>query len=316
MTADPDGTGPTNLSPDEAFAVLGNETRVQILRTLGQATEPLPFSDVYDRVDVGDTGNFTYHLERLVGHFVRRTEQGYELHRAGHRVVEAILSGAMTEAPVLGPTTVEKPCSYCGTRILVHYHDGEVRKYCPECVGTYGTAQVTSDGSDTVEYGYLGALDLPPAGLQGRSPIGVLEAAYSWSLHEHFAWAHGTCPRCSATVETDVSRCRDHDPGDAACDLCGERYAVTVDYRCTNCLADHGGMFANHLLTDPDLLQFLLAHDINPLSPPPRRFSAAVWVYEEEIRETDPFEATFTFTIDGDSLTLRVDDDFQVVGVS
>lgn len=36
---------------------------------------------------------------------------------------------------------------------------------------------------------------------------------------------------------------------------------------------------------------------------------------EEEIFGTDPFEARFTFTVDGDALTLTVDDNLNVVNV-
>jgi ribosomal protein S27AE len=314
MTPD-DGAEPV-LSPDDAFSVLGNETRIQILRTLGEAAEPLSFSALYERVEMPDTGNFSYHLDKLSGHFVRQTDSGYDLHQSGRRVVEAIRSGAVTQAPVMEPTEVEKPCSYCGTSILVSYHEEQVRKYCPECVGTYGTMTVEAGASGDAEYGYLGALDLPPAGLHGRPPIGVLEAAYRWSLLEHFAWAEGICPRCAAAVVSSGAVCEDHDATEGACDRCDGRYAVNVHYRCPTCHSDHGGMFANHLLTHPALLTFLLAHDVNPLSPPARRFSASVWVYEEEVSSTEPFEAAFTFTIDGDSLTMTVDDDLTVTDAS
>jgi DNA-binding transcriptional ArsR family regulator len=301
------------LPPDEAFNVLGNETRLQILQTLGRTEGPLRFSELHDRVEYGDSANFSYHLDKLEGHFMRKDDEGYQLRQAGRRVVEAVLSGAVTEAPVLEPTRIEKPCSYCGTPIVMTYHEEQVRKYCTECSGTYGTERVTGTSSEPAEYGYLGSLDLPPAGFQERSTIDVLAAAYNWSLLEHFAWAGGVCPRCSASVDRSASVCEHHDAADGACTRCGGRYAASVQYRCTNCLADHGGMFVNHLLTDPDLQAFLLAHDVNPLSPPPKRFSASVWLYNEEILDADPFEARFTFTIDGDALTMTVDDDLSVV---
>jgi len=54
MTGDPDGT--STLPPDDAFAVLGNETRMEILRALGDADGPLPFSELHDRVGTRDSG--------------------------------------------------------------------------------------------------------------------------------------------------------------------------------------------------------------------------------------------------------------------
>lgn len=315
MTPSDDEASITALSPDDAFSVLGNETRIQILQILGEAEEPLSFTELFDGVDERDSGNFTYHLNKLSGHFISGSSEGYDLTQAGSRVIEAILSGAVTEVPVLEPTRIEKPCSYCGTPILVSYYEEEVQKHCPSCDGTYGRERVDRGASEPAEYGFLGSLDLPPSGVRGRAPMEVLEAAYSWSLLEHFAWAEGICPRCSASIESSVDVCENHDTSNGSCVRCEQRYAVTVQYWCPNCHADHGGMFVNHLLTVPNLLAFLLAHDVNPLSPPPRRFSASVWVYEEDIVNTDPFEASFTFSINGDDLTLTVDDELEVVAV-
>lgn len=315
MTTGDDTSETSKLSPGDAFSVLGNEHRIQILQTLGEADRAIPFSELYDRVDVRDSGNFSYHLDQLKGHFVRQREGGYVLRQAGRRVVEAILSGAVTESPVVEPTEIEKPCSYCDTPIVLVYHEEQIRKYCPACHGTYGTRREPGDSMVPEEYGYLGSLDLPSAGVHKRSPMEVLEAAYTWSLHEHFAWAAGVCPRCSASVESTLHLCEDHDVSSQSCPNCHGKYAVHVAYRCTTCYSDHEGMFTNHLLTCPELLMFLIAHDVNPLSPPPTRFSAAVWVYEEEVLATDPFRAQFTFTVDGDSVTLVVDDDLTVVDV-
>jgi hypothetical protein len=99
------------LSPDDAFATLGNETRLGILQTLGRAGEDLSFSVLRDRVGVEDSGQFNYHLEQLVGHFVRKTEDGYQLRRAGRRVVEAVLSGAVTDAPTWTGRGSRRPVS-------------------------------------------------------------------------------------------------------------------------------------------------------------------------------------------------------------
>jgi hypothetical protein len=38
--------------------------------------------------------------------------------------------------------------------------------------------------------------------------------------------------------------------------------------------------------------------------------------YEEEVYSREPFEARFTFSADGDTLSLTVGDDLQVVDVS
>lgn len=315
MTGRETSAGPSTLSPDEAFALLGNDRRIRILRRLGEADRPLTFTELFDDSEMRDSGNFTYHLEKLTGHFVRQTEDGYVLRQAGNRVVEAILSGAVTESPVLEPTPSEKPCSYCGAPIAMTYYEEQVRKYCTECGGTYGTEREPGGALVPDEYGYLGSLNLPPAGVQRRVPFDILSAAYTWSLLEHFAWAGGLCPRCSAAPNCSVAICEDHSTDEGVCQTCDSRYAIQVRYECANCPAEHSGVFVDHLLTEPSLLEFLLDHGVNPLSPPVKHFSATVWVYEEELIAADPFRAAFTFTADGDSLTLTVDDDLAVVDV-
>ncbi|AUV82645.1 hypothetical protein C2R22_14175 [Salinigranum rubrum] len=153
-------------SPDEAFATLGSETRLSILQALGAADRPLAFSTLFDRVDVDDSGRFNYHLGRLVSHFVGKTDAGYELTQAGRRVVEAVLSGAVTDAPVVERTRLDQPCHYCGAPIEVSYRQDRVLKYCTDCPGRNRTPRGVPDAPAE---GYLGSLPLPPqASRDGR----------------------------------------------------------------------------------------------------------------------------------------------------
>jgi len=295
------------LPPDEAFAVLGNETRMGILRALGDADGPLSFSELRDRVGTRDSGRFNYHLERLAGHFVRKTGDGYALGRPGRRVIEAVLSGALTDDPAFDRTRVDESCEYCGASIEIRWHEGSVELYCTECAGRYAGRRRDPGGETEATEGYLGQLPFPPAGLRERTPGEVLRAAWTWGNLEILAMAAGICPRCSATVEYDISLCEDHDAADGACEACGDRYAAGVGVECTNCVFESGGVFVIVLLDHPALLSFLLDHDINPVSPESiRRNDAVHGDYEEEILATDPFEARFTFEVDGDTLALTV----------
>jgi DNA-binding HxlR family transcriptional regulator len=54
----------------EAFEVLGNGIRTAMVLELADAG-PLSFSELRERVGVTDSGRFNYHLEKLVGRFVR-----------------------------------------------------------------------------------------------------------------------------------------------------------------------------------------------------------------------------------------------------
>jgi DNA-binding transcriptional ArsR family regulator len=80
-----------SLPPDRALSLLSNETRIEILRVLAVAEEEtVPFSTLRKRVGTDDSGQFNYHLNRLTGHYVQRTTDGYALCQAGIDALEAI----------------------------------------------------------------------------------------------------------------------------------------------------------------------------------------------------------------------------------
>lgn len=129
MSTDAETDETTPLAPDDAFAVLGNETRMEILQTLGKGDEPLSFSELRDRVGMRDSGQFNYHLGKLQGHFIRKVDDEYELRGAGRRVVEAVLSGALTDDPVVEPTVIDMDCRLCGAPIELGFDHDRVRFY-------------------------------------------------------------------------------------------------------------------------------------------------------------------------------------------
>ncbi|WP_276271296.1 winged helix-turn-helix domain-containing protein [Haloarcula litorea] len=308
--SDDDGT----LSPDEAFGVLGNETRLAILRTLGEADEPLPFSTLYDRVDVDDSGQFNYHLDKVVGHFVRKDDDGYALERAGRRVVEAVLAGAVTETPGTERTPVDRTCSLCGGPVEAAWTEGSVELYCTQCDGKWGRTRGGEPKGGAAEAGYLGRHLLPPAGLRGRDMDETVRAAWTWTILEVFAMASGICPRCSATVERSVGVCESHDASAGRCPTCDSHHAVTVGFECTNCIFVTGGAASLAVVNHPSVLRFLLDNGLDPLAPADTGVVEAVHeAYEEEILATDPLDARFTFDHDGATLTLRVDETLDVV---
>lgn len=154
-------------------------------------------------------------------------------------------------------------------------------------------------------YGFLGSLHLPPAGGQDRTPTDVHRAARIRTLAERLPAATGACPKCSVTLDTSIEA---HVAGEGLCSACGNRYTIGADMACTNCLFSQGGVFSLALLGSTALLAFPTAHDIIPIASDSERFNAAVMDYEESVQSLDPPEATFTFTVDGDTLTLSLAD--------
>ncbi|NIS33368.1 MAG: helix-turn-helix transcriptional regulator, partial [Actinobacteria bacterium] len=106
-TSDPDGS-PTN----EAFHLLSNETRLELMQALWAAydpvdEEPMRFAELREEVTADDPGGIYYHLDKLTTHFVRRTEEGYELRESGKRIARIVLSGTAIDDPEIEPVAVD-----------------------------------------------------------------------------------------------------------------------------------------------------------------------------------------------------------------
>lgn len=310
MGTDGGPTDPTTLSADEAFAILGDETRLQILQALGEAGEPLSYAELFDDVEYDDSSNFHYHLNKLLKQFVRKTDEGYELRLTGKRVVEAVLSGVVTDDPVGDRSPVDMACPYCGSRTEMGYFDEVIVVYCAECTG-----QIEKSRASRAERWPIPAADivgyvrLPPAGVYDRTPTEILEAAQIRTLSEIQSIAREVCPRCSADLDRSIDVCEDHHAGDRFCSECGHQFGVRIDVECTNCIFETVSPFPTHALANTDLIEFMIDHGIDPFAPTTFHLSAC----EEEFVSTEPFEARYTFTADNDMLTLTVDDDLSVV---
>lgn len=312
MTSATDSGDSTLLSPEEALSVLGDETRLAILQTLGEADEPLSFSDIYARSECDTSANFSYHLGELTGHFVHKTDDGYVLRQAGRRVIEAVLAEALADDARLERTRVDRPCFLCGAPVEVSYRDNHVGLYCSACTGTRNETSTTADGRAVEATDVLGYLDLPPAGVTGRTPAEVLQAALFWTTSEVLALAREICPRCAASTEQSLAVCEDHNAEDGHCEVCGNRFGVTIHQHCTNCIYSVKSPFGIHLFGNMELLQFMTDHAIDPLAVYEFHLSALA----ETVLSVDPFEAQFTFAADGDAITLTIGDDLSVTDVT
>lgn len=312
MTKERETGEPRPLSPEDALSVLGNETRLQILRVLGEADGPVSFTELFDDVDYQGPSNFNYHLKQLTGHFVHKTDEKYVLRQAGHRVIEAVLAETPAAESETERTEVDWSCFLCGAPGEVSYRDGHVGLYCSACGGTRNGASPTAAGRVVDAEDVLGYLDLPPAGATDRTPRDLVDAATVWGTTSALAWARGVCSGCAAPLATSVTVCEDHDESEGWCPECGQRFAVSIRYNCPNCIFTEHAPFSIHLLDDIDLINFMTDHGIDPLGPNGFHMSAL----EETVVSTEPFEACFTFTADGESIRLTVDDDFSVVDSS
>ena len=304
----------TTLSPDEAFAVLGKETRMEVLKVLGDAEEPLSFSEIRERLGIDDPGQVNYHLKQLRGHFIQQTEDGYNLLEPGNRIIQAVVSGSVTGTSILEATPIDAPCPYCGEPVIIRYGGERLLVRCTDCAGTYAGSETDAPFVDAHPYGSIAAFPLPPAGFAGLSPQEVLGTAIVCSFTEYLAMGKGMCPRCAMAIEQTVQICDNHEPSGGNCERCHTRHAVTVDYHCPHCTHQEITVPVGFdlFLSEPELMTFLSARGVIPAIPS-WELTVPMFDYEDEVIEGDPLILQLTYTVGGDRLVLTVDEELDVV---
>jgi DNA-binding transcriptional ArsR family regulator len=138
--------GSAGVHVTDAFKLLSDEIRLAILLALWEAYEPntennaVSFSTLYDRVSMRDSGTFTYHLDKLVGHFVEETDDGYRLRNSGLTIVRAIIAGTGLEDSRLAPTEIPRSCYHCSAPVELSYENERLYQICTECEANVGSS--------------------------------------------------------------------------------------------------------------------------------------------------------------------------------
>lgn len=311
--------GAAGPSTTEAFALLGNETRLAILLGLWESYQPaaddnvVSFSDLYDRIDYDNAGNFSYHLEQLEGQFIRKQAEpeGYELRDTGLALVKTVIAGAGVADASLEPVEIDRPCSLCGGTTAVSYEDGVLYQVCTDCDG------VSTD--DDLPEGYLNATPFPPAGLTDRRPAELVAAAEVTAYQQMQSMVEGICVACSGPVDAVLEACSTHD-SDGVCEHCGRAHAVWVTFRCRVCKDHHVTTPAVISVFHPAVIAFYYEHGVSPRWHA-REFDDLSHVGQEEVEHRtvvvseDPLRVRVWVCLDGDELGLTFDERVAVVDV-
>lgn len=306
------GTGGDGLSPNQAFGLLADETRMAILRELWDADEPLAFSDLRDRVGVPDSGNFNYHLGELTGRFVAAVDEGYALREAGSSVVRAMLSGVITSERTYEPTEVEERCPYCGAPAVFSYEDDRLTVRCSSCPGVLDT--------DEFPRGTFMSYAFPPAGLEDRTPEAVIDAAHAFYDGKITPMMFGVCPECAGRTTVEIDICREHRiDGDGLCDACRTRYKVWSEYQCEHCDYRRRSALWFKLMNHAAVVAFFHEHgDLNKFIPL-RKLTWENARYISDITETvideDPLRIRVAISFEGECLRVTVDEGLEVVDI-
>ncbi|WP_076433121.1 winged helix-turn-helix domain-containing protein [Haladaptatus litoreus] len=272
------------------FRLLGNEIRVEILRALGiRPNDRCSFSELFDRVDIDDSGNFSYHLNQLCGVFIRKTDD-YELTHAGREVVGAMYAGTYTANASIGPISPGWSCLLCDSEMVVHYADERVEFRCEDCKG----------GAE---------FSFPPGNIDQYNRE-ELPAAFSRWYHQTFqGLIDGFCQLCSGRVESDLQTLPGGGPGDDPqpsiakfeCGRCGNKAQVS------------GGTLATF---HPIVEGFFVEHGFDPSVRHPSQMWADLDEFQSVIHSEDPPRFEVRFRVDDEVATAHIGPDATVENVS
>lgn len=303
-----------------AFELLSSEVRLSILLALWEAHDPygadddVSFTSLYDSVDVDDSANFTYHLDKLRGQFVAKTDDGYRLRNAGLLIVQAIIAGSGLDDAAIPVTEIDLTCHRCGAgAVRFRYENGAVLLTCPDCEG-FTTA-------DEYPAGTVGKFWFDPAGLPGRSPPELLAASVVATENRSRMMESGVCPACSGPIEDSLRLCEDHQSdAETVCPNCDTRDSARVRYVCPLCKHRNRRPVELTMVDHPAVHGFYRDHDVDPRWDLDDvegclRNMERLWAMEHELVSTDPVRIRVTVPCQGDELSLFLDGNRDVVEV-
>jgi DNA-binding transcriptional ArsR family regulator len=280
--------------PAETFGALSNATRIDILRALWDADREATFSELREAVGMRDSGQFNYHLGELTDRFVTKTDDEYRLTIAGMQVVGSILAGAYRRRGTIEPISLDEPCPFCGGPRTFRYEDETVEIDCEDC-------------------GLGSHFGVPPgafAGYERTAFPAVAERYIRSSLQDA---RDGFCPLCegrtSPTVAPDLATT--DDDADVPAQFEG---VPSVRYECRRCEMVLSTELGTGLADHPAVVAFYHDHGVDV-----REASLAVFAEagtnDARVRDRDPFRASVTYGVDGETLTLVVDGALDVCDV-
>lgn len=307
---------PTEFQPEDAFSVLGNQTRLAILFALWEAydsdavSNSLSFSELYQSVDYDNPGNFSYHVNKLLDHYIAKTDDGYRLRYAGHKLVRSVIAG--TGDATLDRVTIGLECPFCQAPKEITYADERLIVLCSECDGAFG-------GRADAPAGALSIYEFEQAGLMNRSPVEIFTAATISAKSNIRMAVAGVCNECTGKMEKSLDICEDHEPA-GLCGHCGTRFAVLAAFHCPVCknfhktppwriVKYHSSVVAFYYERGVELPYEI--HDFTGIE----RYEDLIGPPAQELVARDPVRLRVTFDCDGDTLELMLDEDLAVVSI-
>jgi len=290
------------LTPAAAFEALGHETRLAIVEELAKprrvSWQPKgqSFADLRRAVGVRDAGKFNYHLQEIRPHFVTKYGDQYVLQNAGFYLAGAILAGTYTERVETRRAATDRRCPVCDATIEAIYEYEYFRMECPD-------------------HGSFFAASIPPGAVAGRSMDDLIVLANRESRHTVEHARGGVCPHCwgrtATTAPVDSAKYLD------AIGVDGDRMTgrIFARFECERCAMTIWFLAAVCVVDHPAVVSLYYRHgiDIRERGHLELDFVSGS---NETLISTDPIRIAVEIELDGDALSLLLDEEMTVVDVS
>lgn len=282
-----DAGEPPDLSPAEAFTLVGNEHRVAILEALLSLHRtgeeyPVSFSTLREAAAIDVSSQFSYHLDKLVGHFVEQREEGYAFRYAGWNVATAILAGTYNRRDRLAAAPADGTCPLCDAAALAAtYRDEWLGIDCSAC------------SSSLTRYPF------PPGGLAERTTEEFLRVFDRHVRTDVRLARDGICPACTGSMRAAT----------------GPETDGVVGYRCERCgnrLHPTPGLV---LLETPVVRRFYGDRDVDVEARPFWEFRPCVDERLSEVTGDSPWRCEVRMPLD-DRLVVTLDEDLRVASTT
>lgn len=276
-------------SPDAVFGLLGDESRLQILQTLGETPdEPIPFAELHRRSEVDDSGRFNYHLGKLRGTFVRRTDDGYELTYAGRQIIGAIYAGLYTANATVEAIPIEGNCPVCGGGLVAEYAEETASVDCTAC-----------------EY-FHNDFGFPPGSLDQFEPEELPLAFDRWMCHVIGGVIGGFCYTCAGRMDGRLV------VDDAEEGIGG--LPAHAEFECDRCGSTATTSGGTPMLYHPAVAGFLYDHGFENGRTPTWELGAVGLPTGELLCESPP-RMTVQLEHEGEQVVVTLEDDMSISSV-
>ncbi|MFP8958197.1 ArsR family transcriptional regulator [Natrialbaceae archaeon A-CW3] len=337
------------IDSSSAFQAVGHERRAEILENLLQALEDdgpsrRSFADLFAASSADTSAGFAYHLEQLVGPFLRkvepdeassndadgRREPGYEFTYAGLKMARAIQTGAYTRRIDSSPIELDDPCPFC-TRDLssasrpasasvpvdappvstetesTHEHDHDHEPPALEAQTADNVVTIACPVCDR----HVLRLQFPPSGLESHGD----DLPDAFDRHHRYrltTMGDGVCPECGGDVVSRVASPSDAVDVNKQADAADDRDPTPpqVVHACNQCQHELRCPVTLSVLEHPSVISFYHDYGIDIRDRP-------LWNVGPEWAETvlsrDPLCVRVVAERDDDVLALYVDGTGRVV---